>query len=97
MSKLITIWRALQLGKQIDHPSKWKNVQNTTNALVAILSFVIMLLKIMGFDLPMTDEEIVVVAGGIAAVLGVANSVITVITTKKISITGESLPEENSK
>lgn len=86
---LTTIWKALQAGKMIDKPAKWKNIQNTTNALVALLSLMVIGLKFAGIELPLTDEQIVEIAGSIAVILGIANQVVTTITTKKVSITGK--------
>jgi hypothetical protein len=78
------VWTAMQRGKEIANPKMWKDVQNTTNVLASLLGVVVFALKIFGVDLPFTDKELLVVAGAIAAILGLANKVLTTITSRKV-------------
>jgi len=84
----LTLWQALKAGNELKDPAKWKNRQNTANALTAVLSVLVVILRLMGIDLYLTDEQIILIAGAAATILSVANSILTTATTKKIGVLG---------
>lgn len=77
---------AMEAGKQVADPTSWKQAQVTVSRIVAILGLIVFGLRINGVELPMTDEQLASVAGGIAAILGVVNEVMTTVSTKKIGV-----------
>jgi hypothetical protein len=80
------IIKAMQAGQEITNPETWKNAQTTTNSVAAILSIGITLLRLKGVDLHLTDDSLITMAGGVAAILGVVNGIITTISSKKVGI-----------
>jgi len=86
MTTIGNIWVALQKGKEIADPVTWKNRQNTINILTALLGVVLFILRFSGVDIKVTDEELLIIATGIATVLGAVNSILTTATTKKVGV-----------
>jgi len=86
MTTIGNIWVALQKGKEITNPAAWKNRQNTINILTALLGVALFILRFSGVDIKVTDEELLVIATGIATVLGAINSILTTATSTKIGI-----------
>jgi len=76
---------ALEAGQQVSDPAGWKNVSITTNQIALILTAIILGLKVIDVELPVTDEAIIIASGSIAGLLQVANIIITVVTTRKLS------------
>ena len=77
---------ALQAGKQLENSKEWKNAQATTNAIAAILAAVLAILPMVGFNLPVTHEQLVAIASGAAAMLGLYNTYTTVATSKTVGV-----------
>lgn len=86
MITVTNIWCALQHGKEIANPATWKNKQNTVNSLTSLLSIAVLLLKITGVEIPVSDQELLIIATGVATILGAVNSVITTISSSKVGI-----------
>jgi len=76
---------ALEAGQQVSDPKGWKNVSVTANQIALILTAIVLALKIIDVELPVTDEVIIIVSGGLAALLQAANIILTVVTTRKLS------------
>lgn len=77
---------AMECGREVADPALWKNRAMVTNKIAILLSFTVIVLKIMGVDLPVDEETLKVGAAGIAGVLFLANNIITLITSKKVGI-----------
>lgn len=86
---IVDIFKAMQAGKEIKDPAKWKNYQNIGNQFTVLLTFLVTVLRILGVDIGLTDEQLVTAGAALGILFGIANSVLTAITTKKISITGK--------
>jgi hypothetical protein len=82
--KMDEIINALQAGEIVSNPVEWKNAQKMTSNIVVLLAGILAVLKLFGVDLHVSDEALVGVATIIAALLGAANSIITVITSRKV-------------
>jgi len=94
---LKNILPALQAGKIISNPAEWKHKQNITSALVAILGFILAVLPFVGVKLEISAEDVAMLAGGIAAILGVLNGVITTATSKKVGLSPSTAPSSKDK
>ncbi len=71
-------------GKALSNAAVWKNRQVAGNAVTTFLAAAVVIAKGFGFDLPV-DEQTVTAAGmGIAALVTVGNSILTVITSDKV-------------
>lgn len=75
----------LKKGQELRSAAAWKNVQVIASALAALL----VLLRLFGVDLGISDEEIAAIAGGIVAVV---NIYFTLATSRKVGIPANDLP-----
>ena len=75
---------ALEAGKSVADPVGWKNVSITTNRIAAVIAFILVLLQLADVQLPVSDETIVIISGGLATVLLGVNNILTVVTTTKL-------------
>lgn len=73
-------------GKSLANSATWKNHQIAANALVAVLSAAVVIGKGFGYDFHITEESVSQIGVGIAAIYGVFNSVLTVITSDKVGV-----------
>ena len=75
---------ALEAGQQVSDPKTWKNRTVTANQIALILTAIILGLKIVDVELPVTDEVIIIASGSLAGLLQVANIILTIVTTRKL-------------
>lgn len=83
---LAKIWLALKAGEELADSTAWKNRQATANAVAAILGLVVALLALMGVQVEVSSTDIAALAGGIAVVLGLLNTVFTAATSKRVGL-----------
>ena len=77
----------LKKGKQVANPEAWKNGQITVSILVGFLGTLLTLAKVFGYDLPVTDEQLLSICSGIMAMFGVFyNPIATVASSNKIGL-----------
>ena len=77
---------ALQAGEQLSNSAGWKVKQNIVNSVGVILGFVALLLPYVGVNIEISNEDIIAIAGGIAAVGSMFNGYFTTATTDKIGM-----------
>ncbi len=75
---------AFQQGKELTHSATWKNRQAAGNAVTALLASGVVIAKGFGFDLAIDEQTLTVAGMGIAALVTVANSILTVVTSAKV-------------
>jgi hypothetical protein len=80
------VLRALKAGEALKDPAKWKNIQNSMNALAIIGTSVVTVLRVWFPDLMVSDEELIAYSTIVANILLVANGYLTTATTKKIGV-----------
>jgi hypothetical protein len=78
--------RALRAGEELKNAETWKNAQITTNALVAIATALVAGLSMVGISLPVTNEQLIAIAGGVAAIGGLFNTYTTAATSKRVGL-----------
>jgi uncharacterized membrane protein len=78
---LIKAWKAMRAGEILANPEKWKNRQALINALAAILSF-----GVLVTPLDIEPQDIILLAGALATILGLVNSYMTVATSEKVGL-----------
>ena len=59
-------WSVFQKGKAVADPAAWKSYAMAAQMLVGLFTAVLALLRANGYDLPITDETLQYLAGGIA-------------------------------
>ena len=81
------VFRALQAGESLRDPATWKVRQNAINAIMAILGALVVIAPHVGININgLTNEDMLAIAGGIAAIAGLFNNYITTATTTKIGL-----------
>jgi hypothetical protein len=80
------LWTALKIGKEIRNPATWKNRQLATNAVAGILAVTFGALPAMGVNVNISPTDQVMYGGQIVSLLGLANVILTAITSKKVGL-----------
>lgn len=95
IEKIKFAFAALQRGRELANPETWKTQQNVVNAVGGVLVVIVGLVKALGYELPISDEQVLLVGGSIGTIVWVFyNLYITTATTKKIGLSYKS--ETNS-
>lgn len=81
MSKLLAALAALRYGSSLTDPAVWKQRQNRLNALIGLLGAVAVFLPV-----EMSHEDMLAIAGGVAAAVGVLNAYLTTATSDKVGL-----------
>jgi len=82
---LLKIAPALAAGKELRNVRLWKNVQDVTNKIAAVLALLIAVARMAWPEMvPISDGDIIIYSAWIATGLGFVNSFLTRATTKKI-------------
>lgn len=81
-----SVWQAFKKGKELKQAGVLKDIQRVTSVVTAILAATLALLRVFGVDIPLTDDQIVIAAGGIAALLFTGDAVVTTISSSKVGI-----------
>ena len=76
----------LQKGQMLSNPATWKSRTVVLNTVAAIMTAGVAGAKALGYDIPLSDEELNQLALGVIVVLGMFNSWTTTATTDKIGI-----------
>ena len=89
MAGLLDVFGAFKAGKEIANPALWKNVGQLTKSVGILASTLITFYRLFVGELPITDEQVIVLSGCIATALLTFSNIIAVVTTKKnVSLTG---------
>lgn len=83
MGKLAALFSLFRKGHELADPGKWKSHQITANTIAVFLAALLAVAKAFGHEIPVGDGDIALAAGG---VLGVANIIGTIITSKKVGL-----------
>lgn len=80
MGKIAALFSLFRKGNEIADPEKWKSHQVTANSLAVFFAAILAVSKAFGFEIAVGDGDLALVAGG---VLGVANVIGTIVTSKR--------------
>lgn len=86
LSAFFSIPEVLKQGKVVTNPIAWKTGQITVSFLAGFLGLLVGALKLFGVELPITDEQLTLIASSILTVFGLFNPVATVASTDKLGI-----------
>ena len=75
---------AMECGKEVADPAGWKNKSVLANKLTIVLSFIVLVLKITGVNLPISDADLEVLAVSLAGLLSFIHIIVTLVTSKKV-------------
>lgn len=87
MSKLLALFNVFRKGECCVHAAAWKNGQITGSIIAGLLAAVVAASKAFGFELPVTDEQLLAIGSGIVATVGLfINPAITTATSSKVGL-----------
>lgn len=86
MEKLIALFNAFRKGSVVADPTAWKAGQITVNVLAAFIVSIIGVAKAFGFELPITEQDATVIASSVLGIVGVFNSIATVVSSTKVGL-----------
>lgn len=90
---VFSIPEALEKGKMVANPEAWKTGQINTSFLVGLLASLIAVANFFGYDLPLTDNELLSISTAIMAIYGLFyNPVATVVSSDKIGTKSKDNP-----
>lgn len=84
---LLALSPALEAGKTLNNFNTWVNVSKATHALIIIFGFVLLVAKVFGYELPVSDDQIAKLAGAIASVGGTVVAALNVGLNPNLGIT----------
>lgn len=82
--KVAAVWRVLRAGEKVADPVAWKLGQVAASDLAALLGALVALAGVFGIQIDVSPEQALQIAGGVVALAGVVNKLLTVATTDKI-------------
>ena len=90
MNKLIALFSVFRKGKEVANPEAWKKGQITGSVIAGLLAAIVALAKAFGYDLPLSDEDILSIGTSIVVIVGLfINPAITIASSKKVGLSTE--------
>lgn len=77
---------AFQEGKELANAKIWKDRQHLGNALLGFLGAVVVILGGFGYKLELDTDTLQNLSGGIVALVGIVNQILTITTSSKVGI-----------
>lgn len=89
LNKISAGWKVLKAGEMVANPVAWKRGQITVGYLVGFLSASVVLVRSLGYEIPVSDEQLSAIATVILFIYGLFNNVATSASTDKINLLGQ--------
>jgi len=90
MNKLIALFSVFRKGKEVANPEAWKKGQITGSVIAGLLAAIVALAKTFGYDLPLSDADILSIGTSIVVIVGLfVNPAITIASSKKVGLSTE--------
>jgi hypothetical protein len=77
---------AFQAGKELSNATTWKKAQVVVAKLSIFIGALVSILGAFGYAIPLTPEQIGVLAGAVGIVVGLFNGTATVVSTSRIGL-----------
>lgn len=77
---------AFQAGKELSNATTWKNAQVVVTKLSILISVVVGVLGVFGYAIPLSPEQIGILAGAVGVLVGLFNGTATVVSTTRIGL-----------
>jgi hypothetical protein len=85
MDKILALFDLFKKGNEVNDPVAWKNGTIAVNSVAAFLGAAYIVAIKYGVNLPQfSTEEITVFAGSLIAIVSALNSIVCVISSKKV-------------
>lgn len=87
MNKLLALLSVYRKGNVVANPAAWKNGQITGSIVAGLLGALVALAKTFGYDLPLSDDQLLTIGGAIVAIAGLfLNTTATVVSSDKVGL-----------
>jgi len=86
MDKVKAIFNLFNKGSIVSDPVAWKTGQITVGVLTSLLASVILLLKVFGYELPISPEQETAIATVVIFLVGLFQPVATVVSSEKVGL-----------
>ena len=87
MDKILAALQVYRKGNAVANPTTWKNGQITASLLAGLLGALVALAKTFGYELPMSDDQLLTIGGAIIAIAGLfLNPTATVVSSPKVGL-----------
>ena len=86
MNKLKALFRVFQVGHSVADPAQWKAHQISGSMLAALMAAVIALARSFGYEVAMSDADMLTIGSALVIVWSFVNSGLTIATTDKIGL-----------
>lgn len=83
MNKIGALLDLFRYGGEVANVESWKRGQVTVNSLVALLAALVAMSRAFGYDIPVSNDGIAAIAGGLFAAV---NLVFTVVSSSRVGI-----------
>ena len=77
---------AFQAGKELSNAVTWKKAQVVVAKLSVLIGALVGILGAFGYAIPLTPEQIGVLAGAVGIIVGLFNGTATVVSTERIGL-----------
>lgn len=83
---LFSIPEVLKQGKIVSNPEAWKSGQVTVSFLAGFIGLLLSATQLFGLDIPVTQDQLLAISGGILAAFGLLNPVATIASSDKVGL-----------
>ena len=90
LKNITNFFELFKEGKEIANAATWKSRTIATNAILALLSTVLVLAKSYGFNVSLDGETTQNLAAGIVAIVAAVNAVMHTITSARVGVSSDS-------
>jgi len=97
MNKILAALNVYRKGNIVANPTAWKNGQITASVLAGLFGALIALAKTFGYELPLSDDQLLTIGGAIVAIAGLfLNPTATVVSSDKVGLPSVNEADNNT-
>ena len=97
MNKILAALSVYRKGNIVANPTAWKNGQITASVLAGLFGALIALAKTFGYDLPLSDDQLLTIGGSVVAIAGLfLNPTATVVSSDKVGLSAINETDNNA-
>ena len=87
MDKIWAAFSVFRKGEVVANPAAWKNGQITASILAGLLGALVALGKTFGYDLSLSDDQLLTIGGAVVAIAGLfINPAATIASSDKVGL-----------
>ena len=86
LEKLTAFYRVFTAGQMVANPVAWKHGQITGGLVAGFLGACIATAKVLGYEIPLSDDQLLQIGGAVVALFGLFNAGATVASTDKLGL-----------